>query len=76
MCGSKSGEPFLNVTRPDPTTLNCPAGTVACSTKTSADNTICYPPDELEKCPITDMYTYDPSTHTPVNMTTQYYAAG
>ena len=51
----------MNVTRPDPTTLNCPDGTVACSTSTSPDNTICYPPDELDLCPITDLFFYDPA---------------
>jgi len=76
MCGKTGGKPFLNVTRPDPTSLNCPEGTVACSTNTTADNTICYPPKDLDLCPITDLYMYAPATHTPTNMTTSAYALG
>ena len=45
ICGIKGGLPFSNVTRPDPTTKECPEGTQPCSSKTKTDNTICYPPD-------------------------------
>ena len=55
LCGTRGGEPFASVTRPDANN-QCPAGTSACSSATSAENTVCYPDDEKEsKCPITSM---------------------
>ena len=33
----------------------CPGGHVACSEKTSKDNTICVKTGETENCPITSM---------------------
>ena len=55
VCGTRSGTPFKDVTR-----LNesgkCPDGTKPCSTKTSPENTLCYPSDELSSsCPITGL---------------------
>lgn len=47
ICGKRGGQEFYKVTRPDPTTLKCPNGTVPCSKLTSPDNTVCYPPAEI-----------------------------
>ena len=55
ICGKKGGDPFITVTRPNPLTSQCPAGYVACSTKTTPNNTICYNSalDPTDVCPIT-----------------------
>ena len=56
ICGKRGGKSFLEVTRPDPETQECPAGTQACSDSTDADSTVCYPPSELAtSCPVTDI---------------------
>ena len=56
ICGVRGGQAFLNVTRVDKQTLECPEGTAPCSQITSPDNTICYPPEEHEAaCPITSI---------------------
>jgi len=51
-CGVKGGESFENVIRPSVEGA-CPAGTSACSDKTSPENTVCYA--NLEDCPITSI---------------------
>ena len=33
----------------------CPIGTTPCSQNTNVDNTVCYPPDEHNLCPITEI---------------------
>lgn len=45
ICGTRGGNSFLNVKRPQPagSDYECPAGTTACSSITSIDNTMCYP---------------------------------
>ena len=59
ICGYLDGKSFLNVTRPNPTTLTCPEGTSPCSIHTSANTTICYPAEEHStKCPINLMQFY------------------
>ena len=47
ICGTLGGDPFANVTRPDAATLECPSGTSPCLTTTVANETLCYPPDQL-----------------------------
>jgi len=53
-CGTQNGYAFLNVTRPN---LNneCPEGYSSCSDYTSAENTYCFPSDEMDNCPILDI---------------------
>lgn len=52
ICGRRGGDPFVTVTRVN-SEGKCPEGTAACSNKTSAEDTICYPARDLsEKCPI------------------------
>ena len=56
ICGKKGGVAFLDVTRVDPSTKQCPAGTKPCSSKTSDENTVCYAEaDHASKCPITGL---------------------
>ena len=46
----------MSVTRANSETGECPQGMEACSTATTSENKICYPPEETEeKCPITEM---------------------
>ena len=53
ICGTRGGDAFETVTRPD-TAGQCPENTEPCSTKTSPENTVCYPPEDHDaKCPIT-----------------------
>jgi hypothetical protein len=59
LCGQRGGNPFINTTRPDPDSGNCPEGTVACSGNTTPSNTVCYPPDQLANCPINEIYFYN-----------------
>lgn len=55
ICGSRGGSPFLNVTRVE-SNGKCPKGTQACGMGVSAENTVCYPPQEhIQKCPITEI---------------------
>ena len=57
VCGKADGVPFLNATRPD-VTGKCPDGFEVCSSKTTAENTICYEADTVDRssaCPITDI---------------------
>jgi len=62
ICGFRNGDVFTNATRPNYFTQECPEGTLPCSLKTSVENTICYPIDQLEsKCPITDIQFYPSS---------------
>ena len=57
----RGGLPFQYVTRPN-SAGECPEGTTACSSNTSADNTVCYPPnDHHSKCPITEIKIIDTS---------------
>ena len=56
ICGKRGGKSFLEVTRPDPETYECPSGTQACNDRTGPDVTVCYPPSELAaSCPITEI---------------------
>ena len=55
ICGLRGGQEFLNLKRPDPKLGACPIGTTPCSSKTSVENTICYPPADHALCPITSM---------------------
>ena len=50
-CGLRGGLSFKEVLRPNAYTFKCPNDTVACSNKTTIDNTICYHLKEL--CPVT-----------------------
>ena len=60
VCGTFGGDPFVNVTRPDASTMECPSGTTPCLATTIANETVCYPPDDLSsKCPITDIAIVD-----------------
>lgn len=60
ICGTRGGDPFITVMRPDLETGECPQGTTPCSEATSADNTVCYPPASHETlCPITDIFIAD-----------------
>jgi hypothetical protein len=53
VCGTRGGDSWVNVTRPDFETKKCPKDTEPCSKKTSVDNTVCYPKkDHASKCPI------------------------
>ena len=55
ICGTRGGLPFMDVTRVGKDG-KCPKGTTACSAKTSAENTVCYPPAEhATSCPITSI---------------------
>ena len=55
ICGKRGGDAFKDVTRPG-SDGQCPEDTLPCSLKTSADNTVCYPKDDLDSsCPITDI---------------------
>ncbi len=55
MCGKVGGDPFVNVTRPN-IDGDCPTNFEPCSKLTVANETLCYPPEELESsCPITDL---------------------
>ena len=59
-CGTLGGDSFANVTRPDADTLACPENTAPCLTTTPANETLCYPAEELaSKCPITDIQLVD-----------------
>ena len=49
--------------RVDPKTKECPGGTKPCSTKTSAENTVCIEPEKVSECPITGVTL----SETPVN---------
>ena len=54
-CGKRGGKSFIDVTRPDLETKLCPEGTKPCSSKTTIDNTVCYPEADIDSsCPITD----------------------
>lgn len=57
VCGRNDGIVFLNATRPDITTGQCPDGQAPCSTKTDLQTTICYDKSKDPKvvCPITDI---------------------
>lgn len=53
VCGTRGGDPWISVTRPDLETKECPKGTEPCSKKTSVEDTVCYPSKEhAAKCPI------------------------
>lgn len=58
-CGERSGLPFSKVVRPTSassqlaSTPACPSGYVACSTETSADNTVCVETSKKSDCPFT-----------------------
>ena len=55
ICGTRSGTPFVDAIRVDESG-KCPDGTKPCSSNTSLQNTICYPPEDLDSsCPITDI---------------------
>ena len=55
VCGTRGGSSFLDVQRVE-SNGKCPKGTKACSMNASADNVVCYPPnDHKDKCPITSI---------------------
>ena len=56
ICGQLGGTGFVNVTRATQDNV-CPNNTVACSSETDAENTVCYPKgvNMLTNCPITDI---------------------
>ena len=55
ICAKADGASFLDSVRVDPTTKKCQSGYSACSTHTSAENTICVKDteDKAKVCPIT-----------------------
>jgi len=53
VCGYRDGDAFKDVTRPG-SDGKCPTGTAPCNPKSSLENTVCYPPSDLDSvCPIT-----------------------
>ena len=52
ICGKRGFQAFKDATRPD-SQNNCPNGTSPCSSKTTAENTICTA--DVSQCPITDV---------------------
>ena len=55
ICGKRGGDAFKDVTRPD-SSGQCPEDMQPCSSKTSVENTVCYPENDLDfSCPITDI---------------------
>ena len=59
ICGKRSGTPFANVTRPEIETGLCPEGTTPCSNTTAPVNTICYPTERHDLCPVTQVFIAD-----------------
>ena len=57
VCGTRGGYTFEQVQRPSPE-HGCPEGTLPCSAN-SPENTVCYPEEELENCPITEIAIVD-----------------
>ena len=55
ICGKRGGKPFVSVIRPDPETGSCPENTTPCFQSTNIQNMVCYPPDEHDSCPITEI---------------------
>ena len=55
LCAKRGGPSFIETIRVDTSTLKCPEGTVPCSQKSDASNTVCMAPSELEQCPILDI---------------------
>ena len=56
ICGVRGGLPFKDVVRPENSQSGCPEGYQPCSTKTTAANTVCYLPEDIESsCPITSI---------------------
>lgn len=56
ICGVRGGLPFKDVVRPENSQSGCPEGYQPCSTKTSAANTVCYLPEDIDSsCPITSI---------------------
>jgi len=53
MCGVRGGLPYKDAVRADFSTGQCPSGYVACSSRTSVENTICVTSNDLGSCPIT-----------------------
>lgn len=53
ICSIPSALNYLEDTRVDPATNQCPGMKLPCSTKTSPENTICVHPTLIEQCPIT-----------------------
>ena len=61
ICGIRGGQSFAEVQRPNKEN-DCPTDTSACSSTTSAQNTVCYPPAEhANSCPITEITFVDNS---------------
>ena len=69
-CGKRAGYNFINTVRPK---LNgqsgtliyeCPTGFVACSTETSAENTICVEKSKTADCPLTFARFFDAAVAT------------
>ena len=56
ICGKRLGFPFTNVTRPQIETGVCPEGTTPCSNATAPLNTICYPLERHDLCPVTQIF--------------------
>jgi hypothetical protein len=51
ICGVPGGLPYSQVQRVDKYG-NCPSGYEECSRQTNDENTICYPKDKMDQCPI------------------------
>ena len=49
----------MSVIRPDPETESCPENTTPCFQSTNIQNMVCYPPDEHDSCPITEIVFVD-----------------
>lgn len=59
VCGVRSGLNYLDATRVDPVTHECPGMKQPCSNNTSAENTICIHPSMIDQCPITYLAVID-----------------
>jgi hypothetical protein len=55
ICGKRGGQKFMDQVRPNSTTGVCPQGFSACSPNSIPENTLCYKPDDKDKCPITQV---------------------
>ena len=61
VCGQRGGLPFVDTIRPNRNNT-CPEGTSPCSTNTTTQHTVCYPPGQFnQSCPITDFNIVDDS---------------
>jgi len=71
LCGIRGGSPYVNVTRVNLKTRECPTGLFPCSDATSADHTVCYRKEMLNSsCPLTEIkftYSFEPEGQTYLN---------